>query len=117
MHGAGRAHREYKEFTTVEDTGPWSRCFPVAREIGEEHSMVDFFYSPYINTFEQADDIPRIAEEFGLTTVKIYANLRSVNTTQVGPNWNARIGIPAPFDDGLIWQAFKRTAEIGPQGM
>jgi dihydropyrimidinase len=117
MHGAGRANRDYKEFTTPEDTVPWSRCFPVAREIGEENSLVDFFYSPYINTIEQAEDIPRIAEEFGLTSYKIYANLRSPATTHVGPNWNARIGIPVSFDDGLIWLTFKQASAIGPQGM
>ncbi len=117
MFSAARATRSYKEFTEPEDVIPWSKALPVTREIGEEQSIVDFFVTPYINTFEQADEIPELSRGFGLTTFKFYANLKSEKWDNIGPGWRARIGWPIPFDDGLIYYAFERIGEIGPAGM
>ena len=117
MFSAARATRDYKEFTEPKDVVPWSQCFPLAREIGEAESVVDFFITPYINTFEQADEIPRIAYELGLTTYKIYGNLKSPKWDNIGPGWAARIGWPIPFDDGMIYHAFEQVGKIGPGGM
>lgn len=116
MFSAPRATRVYKEFTEPEDVVPWSKCFPVAREIGEEESIVDFFITPYINTIEQAEEIPQIAKELGLTSFKFYCNLKSEKWDNIGPGWRARIGWPIPFDDGMIFYGFQKIGEIGPAG-
>jgi dihydropyrimidinase len=117
MHGSGRATREFKEFVTVEDTIVWSKAYPIAREIGEETSIVDFFYIPTMNNFDQVEEIPRLAEEFGLCAFKFYANLKTPATTSVGEKWKARIGQPGAFDDSLIWAGFEQIGKIGPAGI
>jgi len=117
MYSAARATRVYKEFTEPEDVIPWSEALPVTQEIGEEESLVDFFVTPYINTFEQAAEIPRIAYEHGLTSFKFYCNLKSEKWDNIGPGWRARIGWPIPFDDGLIYYAFEQIGKLGPSGM
>ena len=117
MHGSGRATREFKEFVTVEDTIVWSKAYPIARDIGESTSMVDFFYIPTINNFDQIAEIPRLAEEFGLCAYKFYANLKTPATTSVGEKWKARISQPGPFDDSLLWAGFEQIGKIGPAGI
>lgn len=116
IHGSARATREFKEFVDAEDVIPWSKAYPIAREIGEEASLVDFFYIPPINTAEQAEEIPRLADDFGLHAYKFYANLKAPSSTTVGEKWKARIGIPISFDDSLIWYGFQQVAKIGPTG-
>ncbi|MBI2882126.1 MAG: amidohydrolase family protein [Candidatus Tectomicrobia bacterium] len=117
MHGAGRADRNYKEFVTEADARPWSERFPVAREIGEEASMVDFFYTPYISMDEQCDDIPKAARTFGIPSWKFYANLREPKTANVAPKWKYRMGMPGEFDDGLFWLGFEHIGKFGPAGI
>ncbi len=117
MHGAGRADRNYKEFVTEEDTRPWTERFPVAREIGEETSLVDFFYTPYLSMMEQVEDVPEAARRFGITSWKFYANLKNPATANVAPKWKYRMGMPGVFDDGLIWLGFEKVGQIGPSGM
>jgi dihydropyrimidinase/dihydroorotase len=117
MHGSARARREFLEFPEPEDMIPWSQAYPVAREIGEENSVVDFFYIPSIDNVEQAEEIPRLAEEFGLCAFKFYANLKSTQTTAVGAKWKARIAHPQPFDDSMIWYGFEQIGKIGRAGI
>lgn len=117
MHGSGRATREFEEFVTVEHTIVWSKAYPIARDIGQEFSMVDFFYIPTINNFDQVAEIPRLAEEFGLCSFKFYANLKTPATSAVGERWKARISQPGAFDDSLIWAGFEQIGKIGPAGM
>lgn len=117
MYSAARATRTYKEFTEPDDVIPWSRALPITREIGEQESYVDFFVTPYINTFEQATEIPRLAFEHGLTSFKFYCNLKSEKWDNIGPGWRSRIGWPIPFDDGLIYYAFEQIGKLGPSGM
>lgn len=117
IHGAARSMSEFKYITPVEDAIPWSEAYPICKAIGEAKSLVDFFYIPPINTVEQAEEIPRLADEFGLHAYKFYANLKSSTTTTVGPTWGARIGMPASFDDSLIWTSFQQMAKVGPTAL
>ena len=117
MHGAGRADREYKEFVTEEDARPWTERLPVARDIGEESSIVDFFYTPYISTDEQCDDIPNAAHKYGIPSWKFYANLREPKTANVAPKWKYRMGMPGDYDDGLFWTGFEYIGKLGPAGL
>ncbi len=117
MHGAGRADREYKEFVTEEDARPWTERLPVAREIGEESSIIDFFYTPYISMDEQCDDIPNAARKYGIPSWKFYANLREPKTANVAPKWKNRMGMPGEFDDGLFWSGFEQIGKLGVAGL
>lgn len=117
MVGSGRASRTFKEFVTEDDTRPWTEAFPILREMGEDHSMVDFFHSPTINTGEQVEEIPEIARRFGVTSFKFYPNLKSHATTNIVPKWKMRIAVPASFDDGLIWAGFEQIGRLGPAAL
>ncbi|MGH2686144.1 MAG: dihydroorotase [Actinomycetota bacterium] len=117
IHGSARATWDYKEFVTEEDVTPWSEAYPVAREIGEKTSVVDFFYLPTITVWKQVEEIPRLAEEFGFCGYKFYANLKNPETTNVGEKWKQRMGNPGTWDDGLIYAAFEQLGRIGPAGI
>ncbi len=117
MHGSARAGKTYKQFVTPEDTIPWSKAFPVAKATGESTSMIDFFYTPYLNTDEQAEEIPQLAKNYGITSFKFYGSLKTAMTTHVGPNWKMRMGMPANYDDGLIYRGFEKIGQLGNPGI
>jgi dihydroorotase-like cyclic amidohydrolase len=117
IHGSARATWDYKEFVTEEDVTPWSEAYPVAREIGNKTSVVDYFYLPTINVWAQVEEIPRLAEEFGFCGYKFYANLKSPETTNVGEKWKQRMGNPGVWDDAMIYAAFEKLGKIGPAGI
>lgn len=117
IHGSARATWEYKEFVTAEDVTPWSEAYPVAKEIGEKTSVVDFFYLPTINVWKQVEEIPRLATEFGFCGYKFYANLKNPETTNVGEKWKQRMGNPGIWDDAMIYAAFDELGRIGPAGI
>ncbi len=117
MHGSCRATRDFKPYPDPEDMIPWSQAYPIAREIGHENSMVDFFYIPSMDSMEQVAEIPRLAEEFGLCAYKFYANLKTPDTTAVGAKWKARISHPLNYDDSMIWAGFEQIGKIGPAGI
>lgn len=117
IHGSARATWDYKEFVTADDVTPWSEAYPVAKEIGEKTSVVDFFYLPTINVWKQVEEIPRLAEELGFCGYKFYANLKNPETTNVGEKWKQRMGNPGVWDDAMIYAAFEQLGRIGPAGI
>ena len=103
---------EYKEKKDLEDVVAFSEVFPTFLELNQNTSMVDFYFTPIINTDAQAEDIPTLAEHFGVTSCKFYLHMmRGMETAHL---WEAqrKAGFFG-FDDGTIWIALEHMARLG----
>ena len=75
----------------------------------ESAAMIDFFLSPIITTDAQADEIPALAREHGITSFKFHLQM-------AGP-WGQQAGGPQTaynFDDGTVYAACEAIAALGP---
>ncbi|MBI2918224.1 MAG: amidohydrolase family protein [Chloroflexi bacterium] len=111
-----KIRKTYIEFPKPEDIVPPSQAMPDFIEQGEQHSVVDFYITPFITTDEQALDIPNVAREYGVTSFKFYLQLMQGPRTQ--SEWLGRQrGGFLGFDDGTVYLGLEKTAEIGPPGV
>jgi dihydropyrimidinase/dihydroorotase len=90
---------------------------PAFVEIGQASSVCDFFLTPLLMTVDQADEIPRLAGEFGATTYKLYMHMR-LGREALEQAWPQAplLGVRS-FDDGLVYTAMSRIAELRPAGL
>jgi dihydropyrimidinase/dihydroorotase len=116
MQASPKLRRNYIDEPKLEDVVPFSQVMPEFIEGVESHSFVDMFLTGFITTDEQALDIPRVAHEFGVTSFKFYLHMmQGPRTFSV---WSGRQkGGWLGFDDGTIYLAMEKAAEIGPPGL
>lgn len=105
--------REYKELKDPSDNLPFSQVVPIFQELGDEHSMVDYFLTPLVATDEQVEEIPRLAEEFGATSFKYYLHLKRGQETLGQWEPQRKIGLYG-FDDGTIYIGMEHVGRLGP---
>ncbi|MBI4489539.1 MAG: amidohydrolase family protein [Deltaproteobacteria bacterium] len=105
--------RDYKEFKDPADSVPFSQVIPILKELGDEHSMVDYFLTPLVATDAQVEEIPRLAEEFGATSYKYYLHLRRGQETLGQWEPQRKIGIYG-FDDGTVFIGMEHVGRLGP---
>ena len=77
----------------------------------ESAAMIDFFLSPIITTDAQADEIPTLAREHGITSFKFHLQM-------AGP-WGQQAGGPQTaynFDDGTVYAACEGDCGAGATG-
>jgi dihydropyrimidinase/dihydroorotase len=89
---------------------------PKFREIGEAHSACDFYLTPLLMSVGQAEEIPLLAEQ-GATTYKLYMHMR-LGREQLAETWPQAplLGVRS-FDDGMVYTAMERVAELGEGGL
>jgi dihydropyrimidinase/dihydroorotase len=89
---------------------------PTFREIGEAHSSCDFYLTPLLMSVDQAEEIPELARQ-GATTYKLYMHMR-LGREQLTEAWPQAplLGVRS-FDDGLVYTAMQRVAELGEGGL
>src|SRR5262245_2706622 len=107
-----RMGQPFKEFAEPEDVISWTEAFPLGKEIGERCSMVDFFYTPTMNSLQHVEEIPHYAAALGMTTFKFHGNLKTESTNPVSPRWAARIGLPLTYDDSLFYVGFESIGQL-----
>ncbi len=105
--------REFKEIKQPEDSVPFSLVIPILQEVGDEHSMVDYFLTPLVATDAQVEEIPRLAEEFGATSFKYYLHLKRGQETLGQWEPQRKIGIYG-FDDGTVYIGMEHVGRLGP---
>ncbi len=105
--------REYKELKDPQDSVPFSQVIPTLQELGDQHSMVDYFLTPLVATDAQVEEIPRLAEEFGATSYKYYLHLRRGQETLGQWEPQRKIGIYG-FDDGTVLIGMEHVGRLGP---
>jgi dihydropyrimidinase len=102
-----RMGQEFREFARPEDVISWSDAFPRGKEVSEAHSHVDFFFTFTMNSMQHVEEIPKYAEDLGVTSFKFHGNLKRDHTNPVSPKWAARIGLPNEFDDSMFFVGFE----------
>lgn len=116
MQASPKLRKTYIDEPEPKDVVPFSQVMPEFIEIAESTSFIDCFLTGFITTDEQALDIPRVADEFGVTSFKFYLHMmQGPKTLTVWPG--RQKGGWLGFDDGTIYLAMEKAAEIGPPGL
>ncbi len=106
--------KPFKELPGPEDVISWLDAFDLGKKVSEENSLVDFFFTPTLNSMQHAEEIPQYYDKLGITSYKYHGNLKVHADNPVSPKWSARIGIPLPFDDTLAYLMFEESGKLGP---
>lgn len=116
MQASAKLRRNYIDTPTPADVVRFSEVMPEFIEQVEANSLVDIFLTGFITTDEQAMDIPRVAEQFGVTSFKYYLHMmQGPRTYSVWPGREK--GGWLGFDDGTVYLGLEKAAEIGPPGL
>jgi dihydropyrimidinase len=108
--------KPFKEEVEPSDVVSLHKVMDIAIQTGHEHSIVDFFYTPQLETDEQAREIPEYAEKYGVTSYKFY--LHAKRPELAARSWYVyRSGLATGFDDGVVFQAMENASRIGPPGI
>jgi len=107
-----RMGQPFKEITEPQDVISWLDAFPLGKELCEANSLCDFFYTFTMNSMQHVEEIPRYAEDLGVTSFKFHGNLKALGTNPVSPRWAARIGLPNSFDDSLFYVGFESIGKL-----
>ncbi len=108
--------REFKKEKEIQDIKPVSEVFPILKELGEEYSMMDFFFTPILMNDEQAEEVPFLAKKFGITSYKLYLHLKKGADTFGAWEPQKKMGFYG-FDEGTVYLCFEKVAELGPAGL
>lgn len=116
MQASPKLRKTYIDEPKPGDVVPFSQVMPEFIDLVESYSFVDMFLTGFITTDEQALDIPKVAQEFGVTSFKYYLHMmQGPRTYSV---WSGRQkGGWLGFDDGTIYLGMEKAAEIGPPGL
>ena len=102
----------FQEYVQPEHVLPFSQVIDGAIEIVNRVSAVDVFLTFMLETDAQAEEIPLYAEKWGVTSHKLY--LQSMRP-ELDKYWGGRrAGLGHGFDDGTVYLAMERTAQLGP---
>lgn len=107
---------EYKKNKDPEDVKLYSEVFPVFKEMGEQFSMIDFFFTPILMNDEQAEEVPELAKKLGITSYKLYLHLKKGAETFGAWEPQRKLGFYG-FDEGTVYLSFEKVAEIGSSGL
>jgi len=101
----------FVEYVQAEDVGPFLPVMPGCIEIIKNHSAVDMYITPMIETDEQVAEIPQMASEFGVTSYKLYCQSMK---PELDKYWAGRkAGLGHGFDDGVIFGVMQKVAALG----
>jgi len=100
----------FKRLSEPEDVVSFLDVFPTFIDTMEKSSMIDFFFTPELETDQQALEIPQTLEKYGVTSYKFYLHTRRVGNDTY---WGAqRTGHVLGFDDGTVYLAMEQTGKI-----
>lgn len=106
--------RSYREYKDSADVTVFSEVIPHFIEAANARSLVDMYFMPIIVTDNQAREIPRLAEQFGVISYKYYLHMLG-GMLDVDPDYARRRGFFG-FDDGTIFLGMDAAAQI-PGGL
>jgi dihydropyrimidinase/dihydroorotase len=104
--------KKMTEFEKPEDIPPWLKVFPILTEVGDQHSMVDYFLTSKIMNDTHAFEIPALAEKHGVTSFKTQLHLKGgtgIWDVWVGGRQQGIFG----YDDGMVYAAMRNIARLG----
>jgi dihydropyrimidinase/dihydroorotase len=105
--------RGYKQFKDPEDSVPFSQVMSIYEDLGNEHSMCDYFLTPLVSNDAQVEEIPLLAEKYGATSYKYYLHLKRGQDTLGQWEPQRKIGVYG-FDDGTVYIGMEHVGRLGP---
>ncbi len=98
----------------TEDVVSFNDVVPFCIDVCERDSTVDFFFTPMLETDQQATEIPIYADKFGITSYKFYLHCKN---HELAKHWAHGSGLLRGFDSGTVFIAMENVARIGPPGI
>lgn len=97
-----------------EDVVSFHEVVPFCREACEKDCSVDFFFTPMLESDQQATEIPEYATKYGITSYKFYLHCKD---HELAKNWAHSSGLLRGFDSGTVFIAMENVAKMGPPGI
>src|SRR6476659_11164465 len=85
-------------------TEPFDKIFPAILDVSHAGARIDFAYHFVISTEEQLANVPKYVKDLGVSTFKIFMNIRGGE--------GARLGLP-DIDDGFLLRLCESAAASG----
>src|SRR6476646_4945975 len=85
-------------------TEPFDKIFPNILDVSHAGARIDFAYHFVISTEEQLADVPKYVKDLGVSTFKIFLNIRGGE--------GKRLGLP-DIDDGFLLRLCEAAAANG----
>lgn len=102
-------------FTRPEDIPSWMDVMEVLKEVGDQHSMTDYYLTAKIMNDTHAAEVPELVKH-GVTSFKTQLHLKT--GAAVWGAWDSgRMQGWFGFDDGTVYLAMRNIARIGPPGI
>jgi len=100
------------EFNRPEDVPSWMKVLPVLKEVGDQHSTVDYYLTAKIMNDTHASEVAELTRH-GVISFKTQLHMKG------GPaSWGAwdsgRMQGWFGFDDGTVYLAMRNIAQLGP---
>ncbi|HWO40891.1 MAG TPA: amidohydrolase family protein [Candidatus Eisenbacteria bacterium] len=105
--------RTFKPVKDPEDSVPFSQVMSLYEDMGDAHSMVDYFLTPLVSTDAQVEEIPLLADKYGATSYKYYLHLKRGQETLGHWEPQKKIGVYG-FDDGTVYIGMEHVGRLGP---
>ncbi|MBI2831893.1 MAG: amidohydrolase family protein [Chloroflexi bacterium] len=104
------------EMRVKEKTSLNAEALPFFKEVGDENSMVDWFYTPWIVTAPQCHEVEELSSKWGVTSYKL--TLHTMNGEDAYNMWPHLMRVGASrYDDGDIYSLMRDIVKLGPPGI
>jgi len=105
--------RPPRTFPKPEEIVPFMDVLPNVKELETNHQILtDYFFTPIVSNFEQAREIPQLAEKHGITSFKL--RLHTKAGEHIWDMWRTmRVQGMHYFHDGLIFMTMEKVAALG----
>ena len=108
--------KPFVQDTRPEDVVSFHDVMDIAIKTGEENCITDFYFTPQLETDQQAEEIVEYAEKYGVTSYKFYCHAKHPHIA--AKLWYVyRSGLATGFDDGVVYKTLENVARIGPPGI
>jgi dihydroorotase-like cyclic amidohydrolase len=87
------------------------------KAIGERESSCDFYLTPMMDAIEQVDEIPELAERWGVTGIELLMHMSLGRQRIAAVTPTARSAAYRAFDDELVYLAMRGVASLGTAGL
>ena len=108
--------KPFVQDTRPEDVVSFHDVMDIAIKTGEENCITDFYFTPQLETDQQAEEVGEYAEKYGVTSYKFYCHAKHPEIA--AKLWYVyRSGLATGFDDGVVYKTLENVARIGPPGI
>ena len=108
--------KPFKQDTEPADVVSFHDVMDIAIKTGHENCITDFYFTPQLETDQQAEEVIEYAEKYGVTSYKFYCHAKHPEIA--AKLWYVyRSGLATGFDDGVVYKTLENVAKMGPPGI